>query len=433
MPLMLDRAASVLVDEQIGRTRFLTPEGFLFCQGVRIARTGPMLYRDYEVPDIEPGGPGMITIERDAAVLFDDAAMASFNGKPVTNDHPPAIVDPSTWKAFSVGTVLNPRRGDGVEADYLLADLLITDQQAIDEVQSGKREVSCGYDCDREQIKPGLGRQTKIVGNHVALVTRGRAGPACAIQDSDPVKQKEPDMPKRSAWDRLRTAFKAQDEAAFEEEMKEAQQDTDEEGSPQQLVIHVKGAEPEKPEPKADENAADEADPLAEIKALLEGFGARLAKLEAGEVGEKAASDEDPEAEKPEDKEPTMDSAPLRELFAEVRARAEILSPGISLPTFDAKAVRKVTGATLHDLRIRALKGAYADPSRKGYVSDALGGREPKFEKMTADAAEVVFNAAFALAKAANKSSGKSAPAFPQGPMTTARYAELIKSRRSNG
>ncbi len=435
MDLTLDRAASVLVDEQIGRTRYLTPEGFLFCEGVRIARTGPMIYRADEVPDIAPGGPGMITVERDADVLFDESAMASFNGKPVTNDHPPSFVLPGTWKAYSVGTVLNPRRGEGVEADYLIADLLITDQQAIDDVQAGKREVSCGYSADREQVKPGLGRQTKIVGNHVALVQRGRAGPACAIQDSDPVQPKEITMPKRSAWDRLRTAFKAQDEAAFEEEMKEAQKDTDEEGGPQQLVIHVKGVEPEKTEAKAEEPAKDEGDPLADIKAMLEAFGARLSKLEAGEVGEEQVADEDPEdkkdEEKKEDKEATMDSASLRSVFDDVRSRAEILFPGINLPSFDAKAVRKTTNAAMHDLRIRALQSAYADPARKSYVADALGGREPKFDTMTADAAEVVFNAACAIAKAANKSSGKVAPSFPQGPMTASKYAELIKSRRS--
>lgn len=434
MDLTLDRATSVLVDEQIGRTRYLTPEGFLFCEGVRIARTGSMIYRADEVPDIAPGGPGMITIERDASVLFEDAAVASFNGKPVTNDHPPDFVMPGTWKAYSVGTVLNPRRGEGVEADYLVADLLITDQQAIDDVQAGKREVSCGYSADREQVKPGLGRQTKIVGNHVALVARGRAGPACAIQDSDPGKQKETEMPKRTAWDRLRTAFKANDEAAFEEEMKEAQKDADEEGSPQQLVIHVKGPEPEKIEPKAEEKSEDEGDPLADIKAMLESFGARLAKLEAGEVGEEQVADEDPEEkaeEKKEEKEAMMDSASLRSAFDDVRSRAEILSPGITLPSFDAKAVRKTTNSAMHDLRIRALKNAYDDPARKSYVADALGGREAKFDTMTADAAEVVFNAACAIAKAANKSSGKAAPSFPQGPMTASRYAELIKSRRS--
>lgn len=430
--LTVDRSPSVLTDEQIGRTRYLTPEGFLFCEGVRIARVGPMLYLQSEVPEIEPSGPGMITITRDPEVLFDPEAMSSFNGKPITNEHPPTYVLPENWKAYSVGTVMNPRRGEGVEADYLLTDFLITDQAAIDAVMAGKVEVSPGYEAPREQIKPGLGRQTKIVGNHVALVERGRGGPACAIQDAAPEQtQKEITMPKRSAWDRLRTAFKAQDEAAFEEEMKEAQGSKDEESdTPQKLVIEVKGpdAAEAKEEPKATE---DEDDPMAEVKAMLTTICARLDKLEAPATADEGAEEKKDEEEKKE--EMTSDSAALRDAFADVRAKAEILCPGISLPTFDARARIASTKDAMHDLRVRALKGACADGARKAIVVDAFGGKEPKFEGMTADSAEMLFNASVALAKAANRPTALQHRAFPQGPMTPAKYQELMNKSRARG
>lgn len=424
----------VLVDEQIGRTRYMTPEGFLFCDGVRIARVGPMLYRQDEVPDIQPSGPGMITITRDPEVLFSSETLASFNGKPVTNDHPPEFVLPINWRAYSIGTVLDPRRGEGIEADYLIADLLITDKDGIDDVLAGKREVSCGYDGPREQVKPGLGRQTKIVGNHVALVARGRAGPACAIQDQS--QEEEPKMAakKRSAWDRIRTAFKAQDEAAFEEEMQAAQA---EEGNddPQRVVIEIK--QPDAVEAKAADEAETEKvessdDRLTKLEQSVAALVEAVGKLVAPPAADEDPADKEKEAEK-EKAEATMDSAALRDAFASVRAKAEILSPGISLPTFDAKAKAKSTQDAMIDLRLTTLKTAFADPKRKSHVEAAFGGKPVNFETLTADAAEIIFNAASAIAAAANKGgrTSVSEAAFPQGPMTAAKYDKLIKDRRA--
>ena len=59
----------------------------------------------------------------------------------------------------------------------------------------GVTEVSLGYDADYEQTAPGVGRQTNIIGNHVALVERGRCGPRCAIGDRQTVSDKESNMP----------------------------------------------------------------------------------------------------------------------------------------------------------------------------------------------------------------------------------------------
>lgn len=424
-----DRSPDVLVDEQIGRTRYLTPEGYLFCEGARVARVGPMLYRRDEVPDIEPSGAGMITITREADVLFSDETLASFVGKPVTNDHPPEFVLPGTYKTYSVGVVLNPRRGEGIEADYLLADLLVTDEAAIKAVMKNKVELSPGYSAPREQVRPGLGRQTQIIGNHVALVDRGRGGPACAILDGEPDNlepaEEEAGMAKkRSVWDRLTTAFKANDEAAFTEELEAAKDEMGGE-EPQKLVIEVKQAETAEPEKVADEG---EADPMAEIKGMLGDIVARLAKLESGERAEKTADeDAEEEKEKSEDEEP--DEIPVTmDAFADARARAEILNPGVKLPTFDAKADAKTNRGALHDLRVRALSGALGDDARKAPVEAILAGRKAEFGKMTADSVATLFVAASELAKASNRPATRIG-AMPQGPMTTAKYAELIKSK----
>jgi hypothetical protein len=112
-----------------------------------------MLYAQGEVP-VEAGADGIIRIHRDESDVFSPIAVASFNGKPITNDHPPQKVDPLTWKDYAIGVVLNPHRGDGalLDSDFLYADLLIQDADAIRDVREGKRELSAGYDAEYQQI-----------------------------------------------------------------------------------------------------------------------------------------------------------------------------------------------------------------------------------------------------------------------------------------
>lgn len=160
-----------------------TPEGFLVCANVPIARTGDQIYYDGEVP-ITPDQNGAITITRSPEEVFHPAAMASFEGKPATMTHPEDEVTPDTWKEVSIGHTQNIRKGEGLESDALHADLLIMEKDAIKKILEREiREVSCGYDAEYEETAPGRGRQTNIRGNHVALVERGRCGALCAIHD----------------------------------------------------------------------------------------------------------------------------------------------------------------------------------------------------------------------------------------------------------
>jgi hypothetical protein len=169
---------------EIGKTRRLTPEGFMVCEGVAIARTGEQRYHKSELP-LDADGAGEITVTRQEDEVFSEKTMASFEGKPVTVEHPNEFVTPESWKTHAVGTVQNVRRGTGIEDGMLLADLLITDGEAIAYVNRRRPELSCGYDAEYEQTAPGQATQHNIIGNHVALVDRGRAGSRCAIRDSE--------------------------------------------------------------------------------------------------------------------------------------------------------------------------------------------------------------------------------------------------------
>lgn len=167
--------------EQISEHISKTPEGFLLCSDVPIARIGDYEYSKDEVP-IESNGK-MVIIHRDEDEVFSPTAIMSFNGKPITINHPSDFVTPENWNEYAHGTVQNVRRGEGEQEDLLLADLIINTEKAINLVENGLREISCGYDATYEDEGNGEGRQRNIVGNHVALVLQGRAGNRCSIQD----------------------------------------------------------------------------------------------------------------------------------------------------------------------------------------------------------------------------------------------------------
>lgn len=149
-----------------------TDEGFLICQSVPIARTG---YYEYLPREIGREGEAPVRVFRSESEVFDPAAMASFEGKPVTLGHPPVSVTPENAASYISGHVQNVHRGKGEDADLLLADLFITDAELIRRIKDGLREVSCGYECKYTDSEGEGAQQRHIRGNHVAVVEAGRA------------------------------------------------------------------------------------------------------------------------------------------------------------------------------------------------------------------------------------------------------------------
>src|SRR5208337_4772019 len=175
--------------EKLSDNRAFTPEGFLICFEAALSRTGTLIYKKDEVP-VTPGDGDLITVIRYPEDVFKPEAIASFAGKSVVNNHPEAgiDVDVENWRGLEIGTILDPRRGTGDKENCLIADLLIKDKDAIELIKSGKVELSCGYEADYEEIKPGFAKQFGILGNHVALVDSGRCGTQCAIFDENSLK-----------------------------------------------------------------------------------------------------------------------------------------------------------------------------------------------------------------------------------------------------
>lgn len=163
-----------------------TPEGFLICHNVPIARIGK---QDYLESEIGLTGDKIVSVNRDEDEVFSQRAIASFEGKPVTYEHPPCAVGPENYGMYMKGHAQNVHRGKGKDSDLLIADLFINDDELIRQIDKGLREISCGYECEYEQDSAGKYHQCKIRGNHIAVVEEGRAGSRVSIKDSLPHKK----------------------------------------------------------------------------------------------------------------------------------------------------------------------------------------------------------------------------------------------------
>lgn len=160
-----------------------TPEGFLICQDVPISRTGYQEYLASEIMENPRNGNKIIHVYRPAEEVFNFKSIASFEGKPVTNEHPDEDVTPENYQQYACGHVQNVHPGEGQDSNKVLADLYITDPSLINSILNGKREISCGYYAEEKRDASGKLCQTKIRGNHVAVVNSGRAGSNVCIRD----------------------------------------------------------------------------------------------------------------------------------------------------------------------------------------------------------------------------------------------------------
>lgn len=357
-----------------------TPEGYLLCLGVPVARTGELEYAPDVVP-IEARGDGPVLIMREPEDVFAPEAIASFEGKPTTVDHPEEDVTPKNWSELAVGHAQNLRRGEGVQADLLLADLLISDKEAIDLVRGGLREISCGYDADYEEEAPGRGRQRNIRGNHIALVRRGRCGPRCKINDN-----REDNMKKPSFKDQL---------AAFKKSLLKAVDGLSEEGPDKKPEGEGKKPEEGQEAAPVKDDATEER--LAALESKMEEISIALRQLAGSEGSETSQDGEDPDGEEgagtsdeeQDPEQPTGDGekpcgktgdgvrakardARARTVDADTKARAAVLAPRIKVMDGDKRCAvqRAALRVAIQDKAI----GEVVNAALRGSTMDSCDG-----------------------------------------------------------
>jgi hypothetical protein len=191
---------STLIKDRVNVStqRAYTDEGFLIVSA-NIARTGIQEYFAFELGLTDRDPKEKVRVYRPADEVFDEISMASFANKTLTDDHPAVLVDSTNAKELSVG-----HSGPAITRDniFLQATLHFTDATAIKNVEEGKVELSNGYTSDMEMVTgvtPDGDQydaiQRNIRGNHIALVDKGRCGPACKVSDHSPDNEDRP-MPK---------------------------------------------------------------------------------------------------------------------------------------------------------------------------------------------------------------------------------------------
>ncbi|MFP0547897.1 DUF2213 domain-containing protein [Acinetobacter baumannii] len=420
----VDRS-NIFTTGQIGRTRETTPEGYLLCRDVPLARIGTLMYGKGEVP-VTADDTDLILIQRGEQDLFDPITIASFEGKSVTDDHPDDWVSPENWKELTVGTAQNVRRGEQVDSDFLIADLLITDKAAIQKVIDGKVEISLGYDADYQEISKGKGVQSNIIGNHVALVDKGRCGSRCSIGDSF-MADKKATKKRASIGDRIRQLIFTRDAEEAEKLAKEVEDEELEEGKTKT------GDEDPDDEPEDGKTKTGDSAFQAEMRKFMKTMDKRMSALEKKKTKdsddpEKKTEDEE-EDEEGKTKDDILEAEEGKKLpeegvknytgdsLKEVLSRAEILSPGIKLPTMDSVN----NGKAVLNAKRSALKTAYATTDGEKIIAPFVG-HNPNFDTMSAATIDAAFIGASELMRQTNNAkgvrSGISTKDFGRAPMS---------------
>lgn len=449
--------AQVYTTKDLGPNRSLLANGSLLCRNVPIARTGTLLYGPKEVP-VAPGPRGIAYVERTADTLFAPSTIASFQTAAVTDDHPPVDVTPDNWERLACGYAINVRRGTGDQADLMLADLVITRRSTIDKILAGKVEVSPGYEADYRDLGGGIGRQYNILGNHIALVGRGRCGPRCAIGDAAYIAEDGDLVAEfQQASTHLESYPMAADDKggaaltrrptnveAARRRFLDAQADLEaaESGqSDREVHVHVHTG----PADDGDGARAPTAD-AARIEALetdvteIKGSIAEILEAVKGKPAAAAAATTDAATVGEQPGEGEGDSKALETGYKALASQAEILVPGFKVPTFDAAMSRAKTVDRMCNVRRQALTQFAAQGAVNGAMLSGInGGQAPDLLSMDCPAVASLFATA-AVAKAAlnnaaatthdGATAAAAAPARLPGAMKVLSAAEINKQNQ---
>lgn len=337
-----------------------TDEGYLICHNVPINRIG---VQEYMGDELGMNDSKAYKVLREPGEVFNPAALASFEGKPITDGHPPEAVNTDNIQFYEKGHASNIRKGTGSNTGTTVADLFITDPQLIHEIEDGKREISCGYNYVLLPHKNGTFEQRSIRGNHIAVVDEGRAGPRVAIKDEKPKSTERGKTMatenKGSVFGRMLKAF-AKDESTTPDDLEEAVK-TKKPDAEDELPTREE-AKPEQQEKKPE--ATDESPAVEELlKKIME----RLDKIEA------AAAPKESEDELEDLIHPEHEAAETPEEEAEERTTGrededespEEQEPSVTIPA--EEITEKAKGATDEARRVavitqNVLKQTIKDP-----------------------------------------------------------------------
>ncbi|CAI8831172.1 DUF2213 domain-containing protein [Pseudomonas sp. IT-P2] len=170
-----------------------TEDGYLVAEA-RVARTGIQDYLGTEIdPDNEHGlrDKPIVRVYRPESAVFHADAMHSYAYRPMTNGHPGGDgVNSRNWKDVAIGQTGGEVVRDG---QFVKVPLVLMDAKAIEDYESGKRELSMGYGAEvvfQDGVSPEGEQYDCFLGpmkmNHLSLEHRARGGEHLRIGDQKP-------------------------------------------------------------------------------------------------------------------------------------------------------------------------------------------------------------------------------------------------------
>lgn len=182
---------SFRVDSQ----RKILDNGYLSVPG-KVARTGVQQYTALELELTDRPPNELVNVYRPPEEVFKPESLATYDNADITLQHPDDFVNSKTFKEVSVGHATSAGRKFG---EFVVVDLLIKDQSAIDAINAGTAELSAGYSAEYIN-RPGVAPcgtpyefiQADILVNHTALCDSARAGHQARLFDSKKPKEQNP-------------------------------------------------------------------------------------------------------------------------------------------------------------------------------------------------------------------------------------------------
>ena len=176
-----------LMDQVPLQSRKETAEGFLLAQAAVTKANTVSRYTRGEL-GLDGDATDTVGVLRTEDTVFAEETQDTLRLRPVTQGHPPDGVAPDNARMTMVGaTGETPVRDE----DSLVISVAIHDQDAINEVQGGKDQVSLGYRWDLRQesgehdgVAYDYVSDSPMIINHLALVPQGRLGPEVRVRDS---------------------------------------------------------------------------------------------------------------------------------------------------------------------------------------------------------------------------------------------------------
>jgi hypothetical protein len=172
-----------------GSQREIDMNDFLTIHNNPITKTGVFPYLGKDVSE-QFAPDEIVNVYRPAEELSSEDCMESFKLIPLIDEHT-MLGDSVSGVTPAEQVGIEGVTGDKVNFDgeYLRNQIKIFSERLKNLIDSGKKELSIGYRCDYDIVSgvykgtPYDAVQRNIRGNHLALVTQGRAGPDVAVLD----------------------------------------------------------------------------------------------------------------------------------------------------------------------------------------------------------------------------------------------------------